>query len=183
MAGWTECSSPKDRGCWLRNPKSPNGANFDISTDYEAVMPIGIQRNYSLTIGPNATLNLDGQVFPAGKYYNDQYPGPWIQACWGDTVNVTVTVANASTEDDSWRNGTSVHWHGIRQLLTMHMDGVPGISQCPIAPGSTFVYTWEARQYGSSWYHSHYSLQYADGLLGPLVSFQLNMKPILNEDD
>lgn len=25
-------------------------------------------------------------------------------------------------------------------------------------------------QYGSSWYHSHYSVQYADGAVGPLVS-------------
>ena len=52
----------------------------------------------------------------------------------------------------------------------MHMDGVNGLSQCPIAPGSTFVYNWTAMQYGSSWYHSHFSVQYADGVLGPLVS-------------
>lgn len=51
----------------------------------------------------------------------------------------------------------------------MHMDGVNGLSQCPIAPGDSFNYTWDVMQYGSSWYHSHYSVQYADGLLGPLV--------------
>lgn len=50
------------------------------------------------------------------------------------------------------------------------MDGVNGITQCPIAPGDTFTYNWTALQYGSSWYHSHYSVQYADGALGPLVS-------------
>lgn len=38
-------------------------------------------------------------------------------------------------------NGTSIHWHGIRQNQTMHMDGVNGITQCPIAPGDYFVYT------------------------------------------
>ena len=52
----------------------------------------------------------------------------------------------------------------------MHMDGVNGITQCPIAPESTFNYTWRAMQYGSSWYHSHYSVQYADGAVGPLIS-------------
>jgi hypothetical protein len=57
----------------------------------------------------------------------------------------------------------------------MHMDGVNGLTQCPIAPGDNFTYTWTARQYGSSWYHSHYSVQYADGAVGPLVSLFSNM--------
>ena len=51
----------------------------------------------------------------------------------------------------------------------MHMDGVNGVSQCPIAPDDYFVYEFKATQYGSSWYHSHYSVQYADGALGPLT--------------
>lgn len=67
-------------------------------------------------------------------------------------------------------NGTSVHWHGIRQENTFEADGVPGITQCPIAPKDNFTYTFRAIQYGSSWYHSHFSLQYADGAAGPLVS-------------
>ena len=53
------------------------------------------------------------------------------------------------------------------------MDGVNGVTQCPIAPGDYFNYTWRAMQYGSSWYHSHYSVQYADGANGPLVSLLL----------
>ena len=68
-------------------------------------------------------------------------------------------------------NGTSVHWHGIRQWLTSHQDGVNGITQCPIAPGDSFTYKFRAMQYGSSWYHSHYSLQYGDGLLGPMTIY------------
>ena len=51
----------------------------------------------------------------------------------------------------------------------MHMDGVNGITQCPIAPGDYFVYKFKVTQYGSSWYHSHYSVQYADGAVGPLT--------------
>jgi Multicopper oxidase len=50
------------------------------------------------------------------------------------------------------------------------MDGVNGMTQCPIAPGDSFNYTFRAMQYGSSWYHSHYSVQYADGAVGPMVS-------------
>lgn len=75
-----------------------------------------------------------------------------------------ITVKNDMTD-----NGTSIHWHGIRQLNSMEMDGVNGVTQCPIAPGEEFTYVFNATQYGSSWYHSHYSVQYADGLQGPLT--------------
>lgn len=51
------------------------------------------------------------------------------------------------------------------------MDGVNGVTQCPIAPGQDFTYKFNVTQYGSSWYHSHYSLQYADGLLGPMTIY------------
>jgi FtsP/CotA-like multicopper oxidase with cupredoxin domain len=49
------------------------------------------------------------------------------------------------------------------------MDGVPGIQQCPIAPKSSFTYRFIADLYGTTWYHSHYSAQYAAGIFGPLV--------------
>ena len=53
----------------------------------------------------------------------------------------------------------------------MHMDGVNGVTQCPIAPGDYFVYKFNITQYGSSWYHSHYSVQYADGAVGPMTLY------------
>lgn len=64
-----------------------------------------------------------------------------------------------------------MHWHGIRQLNTNGQDGVNGITQCPIPPGESYTYTFKAYQYGSAWYHSHYSLQYGDGALGPLTIY------------
>jgi FtsP/CotA-like multicopper oxidase with cupredoxin domain len=66
-------------------------------------------------------------------------------------------------------NGTTVHWHGMRQLNSVEYDCVPGVTQCPIAPGDSLTYSFRVTQYGSSWYHSHFSLQYGDGLLGPLI--------------
>ena len=27
-------------------------------------------------------------------------------------------------------NGTGIHWHGMRQLHSVGMDGVPGITEC-----------------------------------------------------
>lgn len=37
---------------------------------------------------------------------------------------------------------TSLHWHGIHQRGTNHMDGATGATQCPIAPGQSFTYEW-----------------------------------------
>lgn len=177
MAGFVECSTPGNRGCWLRNPNT--GFEYNITTDYEdlKLTPVGIHRTYYLNI-TDQTVNADGMDFDEGKIFNNTYPGPWIQGCWGDvrtpwvpslcctngSQTITVIVTNKLRY-----NGTSVHWHGIRQWLTMHMDGVNGVTQCPIAPGDSFNYTFQAMQYGSSWYHSHYSVQYADGAIGPLV--------------
>jgi hypothetical protein len=54
-------------------------------------------------------------------------------------------------------------------LNTNEYDGVPGVTQCPIAPGESYTYRFRATQYGSTWFHSHFSLQYSDGLYGPLI--------------
>ena len=39
-----------------------------------------------------------------------------------------------------------------RQAGTPWSDGVPGLSQKPIAPGGSFLYKWTATQYGTYWY-------------------------------
>lgn len=93
---------------------------------------------------------------------NGQYPGPAIIADWGDTIQVTV---NNELQD----NGTSFHWHGLRQLHSNDMDGVNGITECPLAPGASKTYSFQATEYGTSWYHSHFSLQYGDGVVGPII--------------
>ncbi|RVD83944.1 uncharacterized protein DFL_005715 [Arthrobotrys flagrans] len=50
------------------------------------------------------------------------------------------------------------------------MDGTTGVTQCPIPPGESFTYEIKTDgQYGTYWYHSHFSTQYIDGLFGPLV--------------
>ena len=75
---------------------------------------------------------------------------------------------------------TSIHWHGIILEHNGANDGVPGITQCtnssklklmsgPIPPGHSFTYRFRATRYGTTWYHSHFSLQYSEGLLGPFI--------------
>ena len=51
----------------------------------------------------------------------------------------------------------------------MQQDGVPGITECPLAPFDTKTYTFRATQHGTTWYHSHFSNQYGDGAFGALV--------------
>ena len=68
-------------------------------------------------------------------------PGPTIFADWGDTVTIHVTNNLVTSE-----NGTSIHWHGIRQNYTNDQDGVVSITQCPTAPKDTITYTWRAMQ-------------------------------------
>ncbi|KAK4227794.1 putative laccase [Podospora fimiseda] len=159
MTGWELCSTPEDRSCWLINKETKQ--RFDINTNYETNHPNGTLREYWLDV-TKTDITADGYTFKGATVFNGSYPGPWIQACWGDTVRIHVTNKNPD-------RGTSIHWHGIRQLNSMHMDGVNGVTQCPIAPGSTFTYEWQVLQYGSSWYHSHYSEQYADGAVGPIT--------------
>ena len=54
---------------------------------------------------------------------------------------------------------------------------MPAVQQCPIPPGGSFTYTFLADLYGTSWYHSHYSAQYAAGLLGPMIIHGPNTLP------
>ena len=49
------------------------------------------------------------------------------------------------------------------------MDGAAFISQCPILPHTTFVYSWTAENYGTHWYHSHMSNQRMDGVFGAII--------------
>lgn len=42
------------------------------------------------------------------------------------------------------------------------------MTECPIPPGSSKTYTFKAEQYGTSWYHSHTSAQYGNGVWGTI---------------
>ena len=93
---------------------------------------------------------------------NNQFPPPTIIVQRGDVINITVI--NDSQEP------TAIHWHGLLQRDTMDMDGVPGVTQCAIPPNQSYVYTFStADQAGTYWYHSHFAMQYGDGLKGALI--------------
>ncbi|RDW88368.1 hypothetical protein BP6252_00400 [Coleophoma cylindrospora] len=146
-------NGPNSRQCWTDS--------FSIATDSETSWPVtGKTVSYHLEI-TNTTLAPDGTP-KRMMAINGQYPGPTIEANWGDTVSVTV---QNSMQD----NGTTMHWHGIMQSGTNNMDGVSGVTECPIPPGGSRTYTFLANQHGTTWYHSHLSAQYGDGVVGPMV--------------
>ncbi|KAF2397368.1 lcc1, laccase [Trichodelitschia bisporula] len=145
-------NGPSTRSCWKDG--------FSVSTNPYAKFPdTGKTFQYHLDVSKK-TMAFDG-VSREVQVFNGQYPGPTLEADWGDTLQITVS---NSLPD----NGTSIHWHGLRQLNSNQMDGTNGITECPIAPGQSKTYTFKATQYGTSWYHSHYSVQYADGLVGTI---------------
>lgn len=80
MEGWSPCSTADDRECWLRHE---DGRQFNLSTNYEDFAPVGITRNYVLDVS-SGVINADGQPLNEGKMFNGSYPGPWLEACWGD---------------------------------------------------------------------------------------------------
>ena len=109
----------------------------------------------------NVTLSPDGTPHPM-LTVNGQYPGPLVECNWGDMIEVTVT-------NELQYNGTGIHWHGFRQQGSCDMDGVPGLTECPLAPGQTKTYQFKATSYGTTWYHSHFSIQYGEGVKGPVI--------------
>ena len=98
--------------------------------------------------------------------YNGVVPGPLIRKRQGDRLRVRVH--NRLAEP------TTVHFHGVR--MPNAMDGVPFVTQDPIAPKNSFLYDFTLPDAGTFWYHPHSnsSEQVARGLAGPLVVEERN---------
>ena len=93
--------------------------------------------------------------------YNGSVPGPTLRVRQGDRLRV---VAENGLDEE-----TTIHWHGIR--LPNAMDGVPHLTQKPIAPGETFLYEFDVPDAGTYWYHPHQRSfeQVGRGLSGALI--------------
>jgi len=157
-------NGPTSRQCW-----APGFTSF---TDMYTSWPnTGVTVSYNLRI-ENTTCSPDGSNSRVCMIINGRYPGPTIVANWGDTIRVTV-------RNMLQHNGTSIHWHGFRMLNTNIQDGTNGVTECAIAPGDFKTYQFQATEYGTSWYHSHFSHQYGDGVVGTV---QINGPATSNYD-
>ena len=90
---------------------------------------------------------------------NGQIPMPTLTFTEGDTA--LIYVHNELDET------TSLHWHGL--FLPNKEDGVPNLTQMPIEPKTTHVYTFPIIQNGTHWYHSHSGLQEQIGMYGSFI--------------
>ncbi|HUQ49151.1 MAG TPA: copper oxidase [Terriglobales bacterium] len=91
--------------------------------------------------------------------YNGSCPGPTIQVNQGDRVRIIL--------DNHLPEPTTMHWHGFE--IPIAMDGMPYISQKPIASGGRFIYEFTLHQEGTYFYHSHGAMQEMLGMIGMFI--------------
>ena len=92
--------------------------------------------------------------------YNGTCPGPTIQIQQGDRVRVIF--------ENKLPESTSIHWHGLE--VPIEQDGIPYISQKPVAPGEKYVYEFTVHQEGTFFYHAHSAMQEMIGQIGFFVA-------------
>jgi suppressor of ftsI len=93
--------------------------------------------------------------------FNGEQPGPLIHVKQRATIHVNFVNRTPFP--------TAVHWHGIR--LDNRFDGVPHVTQDPVAPGDSFMYTVRLPDAGMYWYHPHHreDIQQDLGLYGNIL--------------
>ncbi len=96
------------------------------------------------------TSNPDGAFDRRTIGINGQWPIPPITADVGD--NVIVNVRNQLGDQP-----TSLHFHGLFQNGTTHMDGPAAVTQCEIVPGSSFTYNFTVRVLLDAAFHISFS--------------------------
>ncbi len=88
--------------------------------------------------------------------FNGGMPGPTVEAVQGDRVRIVV--------HNDLPESTGIHWHGFE--IPIAMDGVPGLTQPPLPPGSVQTFEFTLHQVGTFFYHSHDGMQDGMGMVG-----------------
>jgi FtsP/CotA-like multicopper oxidase with cupredoxin domain len=144
---------------------APSGCRAPAARELEGAYPVeelprGTVRAFQLVAAPATVPLLDGRLLEVWAY-NGQVPGPTLRVELGETISATLV--------NRLPQPTTIHWHGVR--LPNAMDGVPGVTQPPVAPGERFTYEFTPRDAGTFWFHPHLSAseQVERGLYGVLV--------------
>ncbi|CAK4030515.1 hypothetical protein B0A54_07922 [Lecanosticta acicola] len=155
-------NGPLSRACW--------SDGYSIATDFDRNSHLQARLWYVKAKGGSVVFMSETSAYPMRLtlghaerlcfLINGVYPGPTIRANWGDYLVINVT---NSMQD----NGTSIHWHSVRQYHTPGADGVGGLTR--LRPGTSRVHAFNVTQFGTSWYHAHYSSQYGDGDVGTII--------------
>lgn len=107
--------------------------------------------------------------------YGGTVPGPTIRVRQGETISRRFL--------NRLPQPSTVHWHGVR--IDNAMDGVPDLTQSPVASGEAFHYDFRAPDAGTYWYHPHNRSweQMARGLYGALVVEEAEGAPEVDLDE
>lgn len=144
------------RACAPARPEfiSPSGQEVEA---VEHIRNPGEIRDFHL-VPSAAEIDLGGPIVSTWAY-GGRIPGTPIRVRAGEQIRAAVSNHLPVT--------TSVHWHGI--ALRNNADGVPGVTQEPIAVGAEYVYRFTAPDPGTYWFHPHSGLQADRGLYAPLI--------------
>lgn len=140
-----------------RNFLVASGAAFaatEYSLSAQSIAPIELRtRMTDYAFGPKKTNGLVS--------VKDNAPPPVIRLRQGEPAQIDLT--------NGLKYYTTMHWHGIR--LPNAMDGVPYLTQFPVAQDETFRYAFTPPDAGTYWYHPHCRTmdQMALGLTGILI--------------
>ena len=124
-------------------------------------------RDFELRLEPSTAPLLGAQDPKVNVWaFNGLVPGPEIRVRQGERVRI-VAINNLDRE-------TTVHWHGLR--VPNAQDGVPYLTQKPIAPGARHVYEFDCLDAGTFWYHPHLGSpeQVGRGLYGAFIVDEAN---------
>jgi FtsP/CotA-like multicopper oxidase with cupredoxin domain len=137
-----------------------NAAPIGPSGGQTSPEPGGRIRQYDLVAVP-ATVELKPGLEVQAWTYNGKTPGPELTGVVGDLLVIRL--------HNLLPVGTTLHWHGLD--VANGEDGVAGVTQDAVPPGTTATYSFRLTQAGTYWYHSHQDsqAQVDRGLYGALV--------------
>ncbi len=142
------------------SPARPSTAASPALPSASPAQPTPGQKTLTAQLTPRqVTLDLGDGVTAKTWAYSDSSEGQLIRATAGDLLRISV--------DNRLPTDTTVHWHGIH--LRNAADGVPGVTQKPIATGSSYLYEFIAPNPGTHFYHPHVGVQLDRGLYGPII--------------
>lgn len=107
-----------------------------------------------------------------GLVANQTFPSYELRARVGELLRVTV--------ENELDEPTAIHFHGL--VVPDEMDGVPGVTQQPIASRGRFVYELPLRESGTYFYESTFGLQRQLGLAGALVVAEREERHPVDQD-
>lgn len=143
-------------GACIRTPNTIAPTDSQVAAVEAARKPGAVQQ---FALSPKATeVDLGGVVVSTWAYGNT-IPARPIRVTAGEQVRAVVV--------NELPAATSIHWHGL--ALRNDADGVPAVTQDPIAPGAQYAYQFTAATPGTYWFHPHTGLQLDRGLYAPLI--------------